>query len=112
MREDTSRIIDMLESIERIQKYSKLGKLSFLKDELIQTYIVYNLQVLCEAASNLTNEFKSKHSNIEWHRIIGTRNILVHKYFKLDYDLIWAVCEETLPYLYLDLQQIVSRKEE
>lgn len=102
----------MLESIERIQKYSKLGKLSYLKDELIQTFIVYNLQVLCEAASNLSKEFKNKHSKIEWHKIIGTRNILVHKYFKLDYDLIWEVCEETLPKLYLDLQQIVGQKED
>ncbi|MDB9431260.1 nucleotidyltransferase, partial [Microcystis aeruginosa CS-555/01A07] len=50
MRDDTERLRDILEAIERVEKYARLGKTVFEQQELIQTWIVYHLQIIGEAA--------------------------------------------------------------
>lgn len=50
MRDDRERLLDIQEAIERIQKYAERGRETFERDELIQTWILHNLQILGEAA--------------------------------------------------------------
>jgi uncharacterized protein with HEPN domain len=50
MRDDTERLRDILEAIERLEKYARQGKTVFEQQELIQTWIVYHLQIIGEAA--------------------------------------------------------------
>ena len=57
MRTPEVRIEDMLEAIQRINKYAVRGKAAFVKEELIQTYVVHNLQILGEADCKLTPEY-------------------------------------------------------
>jgi uncharacterized protein with HEPN domain len=59
MRDDRRRLLDMIEAIASIEKYTSVGKEAFLADELIRTYIVHHLQVLGEAAAVLGSSFQS-----------------------------------------------------
>lgn len=108
MRDDRLRLMDMAESIRKIEKYTSSGKQGFVHDELVQVWVVYYLQVLGEAARGISEESQGKYSLIPWGRIIGFRNILVHHYFAINPDEIWAVVEVNIPPLKQALEQILA----
>lgn len=99
MRDDRQRILDILEAIEKIEKHTIGGKAAFEEDELIQTWVVYHLQIIGEAASKISDTSKEKYSAVPWRKIIGMRNTLVHGYFGVDADVVWAAVENDLPSL-------------
>jgi len=99
MRDDGERLLDIQEAIERIQKYAERGREAFERDELIQTWILHNLQILGEAARAISADFKQQHPEVSWQQIAGMRNILVHDYFGIDVSIVWEVVERDLPIL-------------
>ena len=96
MRDPSERLLDILEAIENIEKYSSLGRGRFDDDELIQTWIVRNLQIIGEAASRIPDEIQILASEIPWDQIIGMRHIIVHDYFHIDADIVWQVVDKEL----------------
>lgn len=104
MRDDLERLNDIREAIERIERHQPRDRDAFIRDELVQTWIVHHLEIIGEAARGLSEEFRFRHSQVPWSRIIGMRNILVHHYFNLDSVLIWSVVERegTIEQLALD----------
>ena len=107
MRKPEERLLDMLEAIRRIEKYAVRGRNAFVSDELIQTYVVHNLQIFGEAACKVSLEFQQRHPEIPWAKITGMRHILVHDYFQVDLEIVWAVVEKELPVLKEKLQALV-----
>jgi uncharacterized protein with HEPN domain len=99
VRDDRERLLDILEAIERAEKYAAQGKEAFLRDELVQVWILHHLQVIGEATRALDPSFREEFPEIPWTKIIGMRNILVHHYFEIDTEIVWAVVEEDLPSL-------------
>jgi uncharacterized protein with HEPN domain len=81
MRDIEERFLDMLEAIQRIGKYAARGRQAFVSDELIQTYIVHNLQILGEAAAKVSTAQQAEYPDLPWPKMIGMRNVLVHNYF-------------------------------
>lgn len=108
MRNERERLLDILEAIERIEKYAEEGKDAFEADELIQTWIVHHIAIIGEACRSLPNEFQAEHANVPWADIIGMRNILVHHYFGIDTDAVWSVVERDLPELKLNVETILK----
>jgi uncharacterized protein with HEPN domain len=98
----------MLEAISRIEHYAARGRGAFDADELVQTYFVHHLQILGEAAFKLPDELREEHLEVSWARILGMRHILVHDYFRVDPDIVWAVVENDLPDLKTQIQAIVE----
>ena len=99
MRRDRQRLEDILEAIERIEKYASGGRESFDRDELVQTWIVHHLQIIGEAVRGLSDEIRSAHPDIPWAQIAAMRNILVHDYFGIDLEEVWAAVVRDLPQL-------------
>ena len=99
MRSDAQRLQDMLEAIERIERYAARGRKAFETDELVQTWVVHHLRILGEASRSVSPEFREAHADFPWAGMTGMRNILVHQYFEMDCDLVWAVVEKDLPEL-------------
>lgn len=109
MRNDKERLLDIIESIENIQKYTTHGKEAFKNDELIQVWILHHIQILGEAAARLSDEFQERQHDIPWFKIIGMRNILVHDYFGIDIEAIWTVVENDLPVLYEQVKALLYK---
>lgn len=99
MRDDKERLRDIIEAIERIERYSSQGRTSFYGDELIQTWIVHHLVILGEASRSLSADFRSKHHDDVWVQAAGLRNVIVHQYFGIDRELVWGVVMSDLPRL-------------
>jgi len=96
MRSDRERFEDILEAIDNIERYASRGRQVFDGDELIQVWIVRQLQIIGEAASRVTEETQKRFSEIPWGKMIGMRHILVHGYFDIDAEIVWSVVKNDL----------------
>jgi uncharacterized protein with HEPN domain len=110
MRDYNERLLDILEAIENIEKYASRGHEAFEHDELIQTWIVHHLQIIGEAASAIPDSFREKYPDVPWSKIIGMRNILVHNYFGIDVDVVWAVVVNDIPDLKQKIENAIREK--
>ena len=99
MRDIRERVLDVLESIERIEKYGRGSREDFERNELVQVWILHHLQILGEAVNVLRPDLQQDYPEIPWASIVGMRNVLVHQYFEIDTDIVWAVVENELPKL-------------
>lgn len=108
MRDKRDRLLDILESIERIEKYAAQGRDTFEQEELIQVWILHHLQILGEAINSLRPDLQARFPEIPWAPIVGMRNVLVHQYFGIDTDIVWSVVERELPNLKVQFQKILD----
>lgn len=108
MRSERERLLDILEAIERIEKYTQDGEGAFEADELIQTWVVHHIEVIGEACRSLPADFQARYANVPWADIIAMRNILVHHYFGIDADAVWNVVEKDIPELKMNVQAILK----
>ncbi len=111
MREDRAWLLDILEALEKIEKYVSKGERAFYDDELIQVLSIYYIQVIGEAANQLSSSFKSNHNEIPWRSVIAMRNVLVHHYFGIDLDEVWDTVCTDLPALKVKIQEILADKQ-
>lgn len=96
-RDPQKRIEDILEAVEKCQRYFRaLGEDPEL-EEMAADAIERNLQIIGEAANHLPAEITDAHPEIAWPQIRGFRNILVHQYFGVDIEVVRDVVETYLP---------------
>jgi len=101
---------DIWESIEKIERYTEgLTQDNFQSDEKTTDAVVRNLEIIGEAAGRLPEEYTERHSDIEWVKIIGLRNRIVHEYFGVDLQIIWQIIKKDLPVFKTSLNKIRSR---
>jgi uncharacterized protein with HEPN domain len=107
MRNDQERLQDILETIERIERYAPDGQHRFEQDELLQTWMVHHIQIIGEAARKLSDSVRKAHPEIPWPQIITMRNVLVHDYFGIDLQEVWMVVERDIPTLKPKIEAIL-----
>jgi len=94
MSERTAEILlqDIIESGEKIFKYT-LGFSfeEFRSNDLVIDAVIRNFEVIGEAANRLPDDFKELHPEIDWHRIKGFRNRIVHDYAGVDLNIVWVI---------------------
>lgn len=101
---DKNRLEHILQAIDRLQTYAgALSKVELEEDVLRYYGIVKNIEIIGEAARMLTNEFKESHPEVPWRSISNMRNFLVHEYFQVDGDVVWAVIHSDIVSLKLHI---------
>jgi uncharacterized protein with HEPN domain len=111
MRSDQKRLLDIIESVENIERYSVKGKDAFFDDELIQVWVIHHIQIIGEAASKLSSDLRDRYPEIMWSDIISMRNILVHQYFGIDLNMVWDTVITDIPVLKQDVKKILENEE-
>ena len=112
MRNIPERLLDIQEAIARIMKYTREGRDRYDHDELVQTWVTYNLYVIGEAARAIANDFpdfKEQHPEIQWTEIIGMRTVLAHRYFDTDPDALWEAVNQDLQNLKSNIEAILGK---
>ncbi|MCE5199988.1 MAG: DUF86 domain-containing protein [Armatimonadota bacterium] len=99
MKDDKLYLIHISECIDRIEQYVIGGQTEFLGSLLIQDAVMRNLQTLAESTQRLSDRLKDAHNEIDWRRIAGFRNVIVHDYLGVDIPRVWEIVERELPAL-------------
>ena len=105
MRLDEDRLLDILEAIEAIERYTVDGKGEFDRNELVRVWCLRHIEIVGEAAARISPEAQAKAADIPWKQIVGMRNTLVHAYFDVDWNEVWNVVAKDLQ----PLRQAVKR---
>lgn len=104
-------LFDILKSIEFIEKFTKHFTMEdFLNAEMEQFAVIRNLEIIGEAARNISDDFKKSHPRIPWRSINGFRNILVHEYFDVDMEAVWNVIANELQSLKEEISQALKNE--
>lgn len=101
----------ILESIEEIEKNTRnLNEIEFFRNTTIQDAIIRRLEIIGEATKSLPKSFKDKHPKIEWRKVAGLRDIIVHEYFGLSLKLIWKIVQNNIPELKIKIEHLTKNQ--
>ncbi len=99
----------IMESIEKIENFTRdISKDDFFDSDLIQDGVIRRLAIIGEAVKNLPMALRMKYPDIEWKKIAGLRDVLIHEYFGVDLDLTWDIVKSDLPDLKKKIRMILD----
>jgi uncharacterized protein with HEPN domain len=99
-RTDVVYLQDILDAIERIEKYVvDVSFEEFSRHHLLQDGVVLRLEMIGEACNGLSDHFQDAHPEIPWGQIVGMRNRLAHGYFDINLRVVWDAATVDLPLL-------------
>ncbi len=99
-RDWTIRVKDIKEALDMILEYKEgMSRVEFFADRRTYDAVKLNLEIIGEAAKNIPDSVKDKHTGIKWKQITGFRDFIAHEYFGLSEDVIWRVVERSVPEL-------------
>ena len=110
--EDKIRLQHMLDAALEIQQYalsSTRDNLDF--DRKLVHSIVRLLEIIGEAASQISKQLKDETPSILWPILIGMRNRLIHAYFSINLDVVWSTSIEDIPPLIEEISNILGNPE-
>ena len=112
MQHDLIRLRHMLAAAKEALEFAA-GKtrMDLEKDRLHMLAIIKSIEIIGEAASKVTETFKTEKSNIPWNDIINMRNRLIHAYFDVNLDIVWQTVKTDLPDLIKALEEIIPPEE-
>lgn len=108
MKDDKLYLIHIRECIGRIEQYIAGGRDVFMTSTLIQDAVLRNLQTLAESTQRLSKTLKAAHPEVNWRKISGFRNVLVHDYLGLNLSSVWQIMEGELPDLKRKIEAILQ----
>ena len=103
-----SRLIDMLEALESITRFTHNRTIrDLLADDFFQSAVSRQLITVGEAAARLTADLRARHPTVPWGKIIAFRNVLVHHYFGIDWVVVWKTVTEQVPQVQQQIEMVV-----
>ncbi len=109
---DKSRLVHMLGAIDNVHKYSAgMNRKELETNTMAFHAIVYNIQIIGEAAYMLTKEFKLSHTEVEWRLIEGMRHVIVHDYYQVSVNEVWVVKQKDLQPLRQQIEAYLTQME-
>ncbi|MBP0029236.1 DUF86 domain-containing protein [Roseofilum reptotaenium CS-1145] len=108
MPRDRESLIDIINAIRRIVRYTNGVSRSQLaaNDEKLSA-ILYQITIIGEATKRLSQEFRQEHPEIPWREMAGMRDVIIHEYDRLDFDIVWDVVANKITELLTMLESVL-----
>jgi uncharacterized protein with HEPN domain len=111
-RRDRLYLADIVEAADAIGRFlSRLdpsGKDGFIADDLVRSAVLQKLSVIGEAAARVSETTRRKHPETPWHQARGMRNLLVHAYFSVDWEIVWTTANDSVPKLAVQVDRVLN----
>lgn len=108
MRHDPVLLMDMLLSAQNILEFTlNLTEDEFMASRLVQSAVLREIQIIGDAARQITPESQIQYSQVEWRKIAGMRNRIIHEYFNVRLDVMWDTVQNEIPQLVKMLYEIL-----
>ncbi|MBM4463090.1 MAG: DUF86 domain-containing protein [Chloroflexi bacterium] len=106
---DYTRLRHMLDFAQKAMQFTRgQARKDLDTDEVLALAAVHLVEIIGEAARNISPELRQRHPEIAWNLIIGTRDRLAHGYTEVNLDIIWAIVTQDLPPLIAQLQKMLE----
>ncbi len=99
MKDERVYLLHAIEAIDSIQSYTRDGREAFFADRKTQDAVIRNIEIIGQAVKGISDRTRTLEPAVEWRRIAGMRDKLIHEYFGVDLNLVWDVVERELPIL-------------
>jgi uncharacterized protein with HEPN domain len=108
-REPRVFLEDILTAAVKVEKYTQgLSFDDFMDNDLISDAVIKNILVIGEATKNIPDEIRQKSSGIEWRKMAGMRDMMIHGYFSINYKIVWDVVQNKIPTLKKQVEQLLN----
>jgi uncharacterized protein with HEPN domain len=108
VKDDRVYLQHIRDALEDIAGYANAGRDTFFAERMRQDATIRKLQVIGQAVKNLSEHSKSRQPDIPWKQIAGLRDKVIHDYFGVNLDIVWAVVEKNLPQLRRAVDDLLS----
>jgi uncharacterized protein with HEPN domain len=106
-------LYDIDQSIEKIGNFTRdISFESLMADEKTKDAILRNLQVIGEASKNMPESLIACHPEVDWSGLAGVRDIVTHRYFRVDWHLLWTSIHKELPLLREQIRKLMADEQE
>lgn len=103
---DAARLWDMLDAARAAAEFtSGLTFAQYAADRKTRNAVERNLEIIGEAARNVSENARNTFPDIPWTSVIGLRNIIAHEYGEILHEKVWGICKNRLPPLIEQLEQ-------
>ena len=111
MRREAQYLWDILEAVEAIQRFVAGKTLeSFERDDLVRSAVLSKLMIVGEAAGRISDETRGKYPHVPWAQIRGFRNIIVHMYHGINWEIVWNAAVLNAPELGKEVEKILAEQ--
>lgn len=111
MRHEKLYLTDIVEAAQAIDRFITGEDFDeFEQNEMMNSAVLQKLMVIGEAATRLPKEFTQRFPEVPWLDIIGFRNIAVHEYFAIRWDIVWVAASEEVPVLKEQIEKILKEE--
>lgn len=111
MRHEALYLEDILGAADAITRFIVgLDEAALRESDLVSSAVVHKLAIIGEASARLPAELKARHPEVSWAEIVAFRNILVHAYFGIDWNIVWLAASSEVPILREQISDILERE--
>ena len=101
---------DIIESCKRIATYIEDTDQATFEDNIeLQDAVLRRLEIIGEATKRIPEEVKEQNADIAWRKATGMRNILIHMYDEVDFNIVWETITETLPLFRKQIEELLQK---
>jgi uncharacterized protein with HEPN domain len=109
---DRDYLLDVLQAARLALDYVRgRTREEFLQDAQFQDAVIRRLEIIGEAVRRVSHEARTAHPTLPWHDMVSMRNVLIHDYDDVDFDIVWDTVQNDLPKLVSALEKILPPEE-
>ena len=107
---DKARLQHIYDAILEIELYTQNIEIDdFLNNSMMRFACIKQIEIIGEASNHISEELQDRFEDIEWRKIVGLRNILVHEYFGIINRIVWEIIQNDIPDLKVKIENILNQ---